>query len=160
MNGDPGSLDNLRDLALPPPVPLLPPAPGILILAAGLLAALAIFLWRSYALHRANAYRRAALAELDAIASASQSSVADVSAVLKRAALVAYPRERVAPLTGAAWARFLATTGGRGFDAAGMDALLADAFGSARTSDAGAWKRLLSQARIWVRGHVVADAGE
>ena len=47
--------------------------------------------------HRRNAYRREALRELE------EADAADISAILKRTALVAFPREQVASLSGAAW---------------------------------------------------------
>ena len=97
MTDDPGSLDKLHDLALPDPVSLWPPAAGIVVVALALLAVLAILGWRAAARYRANAYRRAALAALGATSHDDRAAVEAVSAVLKRAALVAYPRPQVAP---------------------------------------------------------------
>ncbi len=70
MSGDPGSLANLRDLALPPAMSVLAAGAGLWIVAAGLFAAIAIAAWRAIERYRANAYRRAALAEIDAMANA------------------------------------------------------------------------------------------
>ncbi len=105
---DPADLSRLADLTVPPPVPWWPPAPGWWILAAALVAALAILTSIAVCRYRRNGYRRAALAELAVIgAVADPTSAAAVSAVLKRVALVAYPRSDVAGLTGAAWLAFL-----------------------------------------------------
>jgi hypothetical protein len=49
----------------------------------------------------ANRYRRAALRELDLL------SANEFSALLKRTALAAWPRERVASLSGGEWLKFL-----------------------------------------------------
>ena len=108
MNPDPASLANLRDIVTPPPVPWWPPAPGwwFLLSALGLIAVLvAVHGWRRW---RADAYRRAALRELCAA-----ESVASIAELLKRAALAASPRTQVASLTGSAWVKWLAETGGR-----------------------------------------------
>lgn len=138
MSADPGDLANLADLALPPPVSFWPPAIGVWIVAITALAALAIFCWRALIRYRADAYLRRAAAEIDAIA--DPSSVPDaVSAILKRAAMVGYGRERVASLTGAAWTDFLAASAPPG-----------DAF-----AFSGNW------AKAWLRhqrGHVTREA--
>ena len=105
MSGDPGDLANLADLVLPPAISFWPPAAGIWIVGAAAVAALAVAGWRSWQRYRADAYIRQAEAEL-----ARASSVEQISAVLKRAALVAFRRERVASLTGRAWSAFLRET--------------------------------------------------
>jgi len=140
---DPADLSNLRDIVLPPEVALWPPAPGWWIVAAGGAAALAILVGAAVARYRHNAYRRAALRELD------KAEARDISAILKRAALAAWPRAEVASLTGAAWLAFLDRTGrtdafsrGPGRD---LEAL---AFGAAGDRNA-----VLAAARAWLRGH-------
>lgn len=99
------SLDNLRDITVPDPPPLWPPAPevwlllGIIVLTASIL----FYQWRRA--RRRNAYRRTGLLLL-----ADASTVHDVSVVLKRVALAAFPREQVASLYGEEWADFLQQT--------------------------------------------------
>jgi len=110
---DPGSLDNLHDIITPTPAPFWPPAPGwygvAVLLATGSIYAL----WRCWRTWRMNAYRRAALAELDIIeqhwraAPAAGNPVAEMQVLLKRCALAAYPRDIVAGLSGRAWSTFL-----------------------------------------------------
>ena len=112
MSGDPADLSNLHDIVLPVPVSYWPPAPGWWILALAMLAVAVILIVRLVARYRRNAYRRAALRELDAIGPAVDgASAMHISAVLKRTALVAFPREQVAGLTGPAWLAFLDRTG-------------------------------------------------
>jgi len=96
------SLANLRDIAVPEPPPLWPPAPGVwvlLIVVAAVAISVAVFMWRRWA---DNAYRRAGLALLD-----DARTTRDANIVLKRVALAVYPRSEVAPLCGDDWAAFL-----------------------------------------------------
>jgi hypothetical protein len=144
VNLDPGSLENLRDLAVPAPVSFWPPAPGAWIVLAGLAALLALFLSDLRRRHRADAYRRAPRPDARA--------VERISEVMKRAALVAFPREQVAPLSGARWADFLAGSGRGKLDAPALRRLLCEAYGAhgPEPADVG---RLIEQARIWVAAH-------
>lgn len=96
------SLADLREIVLPPVPSPWPPAPGLVVWLA-LALVLAVSAWRAYRYRRRrNAYRRAGLALL-----AGSASVYEVSVALKRVALAAWPRERVAALHGAGWSRFL-----------------------------------------------------
>lgn len=102
MVDDPLSLDHLHDIVEPAPVSWWPPAGfwiSLMLLAAFWGVYLAVAMIRQW---RRNAYRRAALQELTTISEAVQ-----VSTLLKRVALVAYPREDVAALTGDQWIEFL-----------------------------------------------------
>lgn len=105
------SLVGLMDqLILPPdpaPIPLTPETAGWYVLGALLLCGLGWLLRRVVLRRRANAYRRAALAEL---ARAGEDAAA-IATVLRRTALAAYPRGQVAGLTGADWVAFLTRTG-------------------------------------------------
>jgi Domain of unknown function (DUF4381) len=94
-------LDDLHDFYSPPPPPWTPQTIGWYVLfgIAGLL-----ILWTAIYLIRrwfADRYRREALREL-ALLPPEQ-----FSALLKRTALVAWPREEVASLSGEAWLQFL-----------------------------------------------------
>ena len=102
MPQDAASLQNLRDIVVPEPPPLWPPAPGVWVLsviALALIIAL-LLLWRRA--RARNAYRRVGLALLE-----TASTVRDVNVVLKRVALAAWPRPEVAPLYGDDWVSFL-----------------------------------------------------
>ncbi len=107
-------LANLADIVLTQPPPWWPLAPGVWIVAAALVAALAVALWRCLRRYQANAFLRRAAVELDAVAARTWPDAAAmetaVSSILKRVALVVYGRGQVAELTGAAWMEFLART--------------------------------------------------
>ena len=99
------SLDQLRDIVVPEPPPLWPPATEfwLLLIVVVVSIAIVVFQWRQR--QRANAYRRAGLALLH-----RAGTVHEISVILKRVALAAFPREQVASLYGADWAAFLNTT--------------------------------------------------
>jgi hypothetical protein len=136
---DPADLSNLRDIVVPPAVSFWPPAPGwwavgvACLVAAGLAIAVALRHWQR------NAYRREALRALET------AEGNDISAILKRTALVAFPREQVASLSGPAWLAFLDRTGGTAFSNTG---LLALTYGG--TADRAA---VVAQARRWIERH-------
>ncbi len=136
---DPADLSNLRDIVVPPAVSFWPPAPGWWVVgaacavAAGFAIAAALRYWRR------NAYRREALRALET------AEASDISAILKRAALAAFPREQVASLNGAAWLAFLDRTGGTAF---ANTALLALTYGGSGDRDA-----VVAQARRWIGSH-------
>ena len=126
---DPGSLDRLHDIAVPPPVPWWPPAPGWYILGGMVLALLGLAAWAALARWRRDRYRREALGDLDRIARDpdAPSSISAVAELVKRVALAAYPRDRVASLTGDAWLAFLDATGGTDAFTRGAGRALKDA---------------------------------
>jgi len=148
MSADPADLSNLHDIVLPAPISYWPPAPGWWILALALLAVAAILIARLIAHYRRNAYRRAALRELETIGPAVDSaSAVRISGVLKRTALVAFPREQVAGLTGPAWLAFLDRTGRT--EAFSTGDLAALAYGG-NSREGGA---ISKAAKHWVRRH-------
>ena len=97
-------LDKLHDFYQPPAPPWTPQTVGWYVVFAiiGLLLMWCVV----HLIHRwnANRYRREALREL------TLAPADGISALLKRAALSAWPREKVAPLSGDAWLSFLSTT--------------------------------------------------
>jgi hypothetical protein len=106
-------LQQLRDIHIPAAVSWWPPAPGwwlLLIVAVASLAA-ALFWLRNY--RRKNRYRRLALQHLQTLRGQWQQQRDDnaltqaINRLLKQTALAAYPRQRVAALTGADWLLFL-----------------------------------------------------
>lgn len=106
-------LAGLRDIHPPPPVPWWPPAPGWWVLLVLLVIALAVVGYRYY---RRQAPARAALRELGRLAEEYRGRpepgilAAGLSRLVRRLALVGYPKERVAGLTGEAWLGFLDRT--------------------------------------------------
>jgi hypothetical protein len=88
--------------------------------------------FRVWRLWRANAYRRAALHELQ-----RTTTVAGIAEILKRAALVAYPRTDIAALSGSAWCQWLGRTGGQPVPDKVAEALTRGVFGKADTVNVG-----------------------
>jgi hypothetical protein len=106
-------INRLVEPPMPEPISLVPQTAGWYVLGALLLSGLAYGLWRLWLYWRANAYRRAARVALDR----AGDDPAEIAAILRRAALAAYPRRRVAGLAGADWVAFLHDTGGFPMDA-------------------------------------------
>lgn len=151
MNSDPGSLNRLRDIAEPDAVSWWPPAIGWWILFAAILVGLVIIGFRMWLRYRADAYRRAAISALD-----SATTSADVSEILKRAALVAFPRSDVASLSGAAWCRWLGETGSASVPDSIQKALTAGVFAPEFDSGSGDLSNpveLREFAESWIRNH-------
>ncbi len=159
---DPGSLENLHDIVEPSAVPWWPLAPGWY--AVGAIALLAV-LWlglRWIKHYRANRYRREALAELDQIHQRARvpedrrMALSELAVLIKRVALVAYPRTEVASLSGDAWRHFLNLSGQTAVVTPETTQLMADAvYGAAddSTITEDAVRELFSAAEVWVRGH-------
>ena len=163
---DSSSLSNLHDIFEPAAVSWWPPAPGAVLI--GLLFLLwvglaALRLWRRW---RRNAYRREALRELGAIrerANQPQSrgeAIRQLSALLKRVALAAYPRARVASLTGEQWRDFLDRQVGGGTFSSDNGRVLAITLvdpnpGAGLT--ASDCERLIQAVRRWITGHRTGD---
>ncbi|RYD65708.1 MAG: DUF4381 domain-containing protein [Verrucomicrobiaceae bacterium] len=108
MKDDPASLDRLHDLVVPPPVPWWPPTTGWAIVLVALGLAVVGLLLKAFMKWQADRYRREALSQLDDPAT----KPSEWSALLKRTALVVWPREEVAGLTGKEWLAFLDRTAG------------------------------------------------
>jgi len=149
-------LVELLDLLDPPPEPvrvaMTPQTSGWIVLglvAALLLAWGAVTLLRRY---RSNAYRRAALDELNALAHDGEDP-AQIAVLLRRTALAAYPRGQVASLHGDSWLMFLdAHFPGEGFFA-GPGRILAEA----PWRPVAANPALTALARDWILRHRPQD---
>ncbi|WP_110656533.1 DUF4381 domain-containing protein [Salinicola halimionae] len=106
-------LSQMIDQLSPPPEPLpvawWPQTWGWLAMALVLGGLLLWIGWRWYRHWKANRYRREALAELHRRLAAGEGAIA-VADVLRRTALVAFPRQDVASLRGESWGRFLNRT--------------------------------------------------
>lgn len=103
----------LHPLREPLPVGWWPPAPGWWLLLGLLTVAIVIITWLLLRRRKARAYRRAALAQLEILREQYRQTqdanayLAAANALLKSAALVAYPRRDVAASSGASWLAFL-----------------------------------------------------
>ena len=106
-------LAQLRDIHLPAAVSWWPPAPGWWLLAAIVLAALIGLIVLLARRQRRRRYRRVALREAQALFANWQrhhdtgAYLQAVNRLLKQTALVAYPQQQVASLSGADWLDFL-----------------------------------------------------
>ena len=105
MNNEQYSLSNLRDIVIPDGPGFWPLAPGAWVVLCIIAALVLIILWQWVSSYKRNAYRRAGLALLD-----NAKTVHDISVLLKRVALAAFPREQVASLYGKSWVDFLNQT--------------------------------------------------
>lgn len=149
----PQLLDLMHELVIPAPVSRVPEGPGWWIVLAWAAVSLAIVVRALIRQRRRNRYRREAAALLDRIAeTADQDPVAaagQVATVLRRAALVAYPRADVASLYGDDWAEFLCRSASNDPAVERASALLA---GAAYRKDADG-RPLIEPARRWIRLH-------
>lgn len=147
----------LIDFPLPQEVSLLPQTWPSRIAIALTAAAIVLASWRLLRWYLVNRYRREALAELDAIRHATPPDqlAIQLSLLVRRTALVAFPRETVAPLAGPAWLAFLdRTSGGEAFSH-GAGRLLASAPYRPGSSDPDQVEALADLVRRWIRTHHV-----
>ena len=156
------ALARLHDITMPEHVAWIPQTAGWYIMAALFAAGLVAWGFRLYRRHRANAYRRMALAELDGIEMALGSpdsrpgALGQLVVLVKRTALMALPRSDIAALTGDAWlAELDRSYSGTGFTSGAGRVLPELAYDpGVRTrvpsDEIGA---LLSVVRDWIRKH-------
>jgi hypothetical protein len=155
MNPTPQQALQLRDIHLPGAPAFWPPAPGWWLLAATLLALLVwltLIALRRYRIRRQRRRVLSALASLERqlASEGTPDALAHMSVLLRRLALMRFPRQHVAALTGNAWLRFLDESGGDGQFTQGPGRLLATApYQRALPSDLDA-ARLVALLREWV----------
>jgi Domain of unknown function (DUF4381) len=161
-------LDQLNPIIQPESVSMRPELlPGWIVVIVLLLAALTlVVLWRMRT-HRKNRYRRDGLAELEQVVRDSSGNapgdaerIRTISRLLKRVALVAYPRKDVASLTGPEWSSFLDKSAGRkGFSESSMSLMRAASYqagGSVEeATQSEGLDRLIKDARNWIGNHHV-----
>lgn len=109
----------LRDIHVAPPPAFWPPAPGWWLLAALLLIILVLFGYWLIGRYRRYRQQQQILGELQRLDNPDVNTqtaefITAISTLLRRVALVCYPRQQVASLSGAAWLNFLDETGGDG----------------------------------------------
>ena len=153
---DPGSLDRLHDIAVPPPVSWWPPAPGWCVLGGIALVVLGSFALAGLVRWRRDRYRREALTELDRITRdpLAPSSLSAVAELVKHVALAACPRDRVASLTGDAWLAFLDKSGRTDVFTRGAGRVLREA--AYRKNGPHEPREILNLAgvvRLWIKHH-------
>ncbi len=155
MNPDPFSLDRLVDIVEGPEVGLWPLAPAWYCILAVLALQLMYWATKFVVTFRANAYRRQALAELESL---QQGQAVELSRLLKRVALVAFPRQQVASLTGEQWVKFLEqSVNGVAFQVGSKNPLAnASVLGDPLHLSDEEWNALSHSARQWIRRHRIA----
>lgn len=101
----------LRPLHLPDPIGWWPPAPGWWVLLVLLLASVWLIVFALRKRYQRNAWRRAALAEINELQTQTERSetdlAADVNTLLRRCARINDNSARVAALTGQQWLEYL-----------------------------------------------------
>lgn len=154
MNNDP--LAQLRDIHLPEPIGWWPPAPGwwLLALTVLVISAVAVYYLRRY-LYKRNRYRKEALRELRNLraklaALETGAAVDELASLLRRVAIKTCGREKVAPLTGENWLRFLDDKGGTNQFTAGPGKVLGE--GHYRPSVEADLDQLGLIIEKWIRG--------
>jgi Ca-activated chloride channel family protein len=107
VNVDP--VAGLIDFSLPREVSLLPQTWPSRIAITLLLLAAAAAIWHFARQRRLNRYRREALAELTQLGRRDEQAdlPSQLSVLVRRTVLAAFPREEVVPLTGSLWLSFL-----------------------------------------------------
>lgn len=138
-------LDLLEPAPEPDRIPLTPQTGGWVVLA--LLIGVVLFAAIRWAIRRrrASAYRRAALREL----ASADAEPAVVAEILRRTALVAYPRSEIATLSGPEWLAFLDRSyAGSGFSEGPGQVFATAPFRPAQPDPAAA-----ELARDWIRRH-------
>lgn len=154
MSDDPTSLDRLHDVVAPPPAPWWPLTPGWQIVAIVVGVILVVVLARAFRRWQANRYRREALKLLNPGVTPDH----ELDALLKRVALSAWPRERVASLSGGTWLAFLDRSGRTtDFTTGPGRALEPLAYDARRTPNPEESEALRTSVRRWIRQHQVAE---
>jgi hypothetical protein len=152
---DPASLSRLHDIALPPPVNWWPPAPGWYWISAVLLMILALAVASMLRRFFANRYRRAALKESERISEARWPP-STASALLKRTAMAAWGRGKIAGLSGKAWLEWLNDHCEPAVFNGDIARLLAEsAYDERQEISQPQLQGLLRAVRLWIRNHRV-----
>ena len=142
-------LDMLEPVPAPDRISMWPATQAWIWLGLIVAAAVIWGAWRLYLRWKSNAYRRAALAEL----AQAGDDPAMIAAILRRVALVAYPRKQVAGLVGQEWLRFLDRTSATGTAARGFSSDVGALLIKAPYRKEPANPDLSRLARDWVKSH-------
>lgn len=150
-------LAELRDIHLPAPPELWPPAPGWWILVAVAALGICYLIYLVIRHWRRNAYRREAAAELQRVFSQHQGQpqqlLAATNELLKRVALTRFPRDSVANLSGESWVAFLDSTSSSHDFSMGPGQVLIDGPYANVDTLTFSEPELLEVARNWINKH-------
>lgn len=147
----------LIDIPLPPEVNLWPQTWESRIAIVALLAVVIAVVWRQVRYRRVNRYRREALAELNAMrqvgSSRREELLTRLTLLVRRTALAAFPREKVASLAGPPWLSFLDRSyGGQEFSQ-GVGRLLVSGPYQPIEPDDAELQSLAGLVRRWIKVH-------
>jgi hypothetical protein len=142
----------LKELAYPDAIPFLPQTIGWLVVGLVLLALLVWLAWRARRRWLRNAYRREAIASIEAMR-ADPATAAQLPFILRRSALAAYARRDVAGLRGPDWTNWLNESAGRELFSADAAPLLDRLAYSREEFPAADIEPLLTASLDWVRLH-------
>ncbi|MDX0455083.1 hypothetical protein BMJ34_16515 [Sinorhizobium medicae] len=158
------TLRQMADIALPPPVSMLPATWGWAALFGLVALVLAAVLWHRLRQYKRNRYRREALAELSRFEkevdqpSGRRHAMQSLPALVKRTALAAWQRETVASLSGKEWSDFLEAHAGRArIDGEAYRFFAESEYRPATLAamDEATARQRLAAARQWIEGHNV-----
>lgn len=147
------SLDRLHDVVAPAEISWWPLAPGWYVVGAALLVLVGLFTVRSWKKWKANAYRRAALRELE-----TAGDIPSIAAILRRTALVATSRAVVASKAGAAWTDWLAAAAPAPMEDDVRQQLTREVY--APVASGSDTSKLRDYADQWIRNHQLSETWE
>lgn len=138
-------IERLEPVPEPPAISMMPQTAGWIWLGLLVLALISWLIWSGRRRWNRNAYRRQALRELPECTS----DAAKMAELLRRTALGAYPRDKIAALYGQEWLVFLDESyGGTGFTRGpGQQIALAPYKEVSTSTD------LTSLVRVWIKTH-------
>jgi len=143
-------LDLLEPVPEPPPISMMPQTEGWIWLGAVLLIGTGAAIRHILKRRRRNAYRRAALRELQACSG----DVAGLAGLVRRTALAAYPRKEVASLHGRDWLVFLDRSyGGDAFENGAGQLLGQGTYGKGVGTGEDTLRSLRQLVETWIRRH-------
>lgn len=159
------ALRTMHDIVVPAPVSWFPQTWGWAVVLVAVILLLCVWAASAIRRYRRNAYRRRALQELQSAAVAARDETTRdralhmLATLLKRTALAAWPRQRVASLSGAAFLSFLKDSV-KATDTDGLADLLDDAeyrdTGSLAEFPLEHCDRAFAAARWWIERHHVS----
>jgi hypothetical protein len=147
----------LKELPLPEPVSWWPQTTGWYYLAVLILIVFVWTIWRLWRNYQRNAYRRNGLKQLDGFW-VDPNGLTELPFLLRRSALQAAPRSRVAGLRGADWIDWLNESAGQNlFNESDADLLDTLAYAGQQDFDfnTNSTRHLMKASRIWMGSHRV-----
>jgi cbb3-type cytochrome oxidase subunit 3 len=144
-------LAQLKDIHLPNPVGFWPLAPGWYVLSIFILFLMCLFAFWLHKRHRHAVAKKQALkllAHYQKQHEKASTTAAHISELLRRVALVYYPRAQVASLQGDAWLQFLNKTG-KGIDFNPIRPMLLDL--PFKQEEAVNLSPLFHKAQLWIK---------